>query len=152
MCILYTILLQLALLGLAHCFSAIPANMNLLQVLQESTCVWADTADCSTLVAFPTVLDVTTNPSLVFAAAAANTANFELVKRTIKICEDSSIHTMAEQLAVNFGVQALRMVPGRVCTQLDIRLGRDTAAMVKQAKKLMELYTKVRYINRQLSC
>jgi transaldolase len=136
---LHAMLLQLALLGMAHCFSATPANMNLLHVLQESTCVWADTADSSTLIASPTVLDVTTNPSLVFAAAAADT-NFELVKRLIKKSENSSIHTMAEQLAVNFGVQALRMVPGRACTQLDIRLGQDTAAMVKQAKNLMELY------------
>jgi transaldolase len=136
-------LLQIALLGSAHCFSASPAKMHLLQLLQESTCVWADTADSSTLIATPTVHDVTTNPSLVYAAAGANTPNFELVKRVIKDCEDSSTHAMAEQLAVSFGVQALRMVPGRVCTQLDIRLGQDRAAMVKQAHRLMELYVAV---------
>lgn len=45
-----------------------------------------------------------------------------------------------DKLFVNFGVEILKVVPGRVSTEIDARLSFDTAATVKKGKELMELY------------
>jgi len=117
---------------------------NALEKLKQYTVVVSDTGDFASIKAF-TPQDATTNPSLVYAASQ---------DPKYKALVDDAVHyartrggTSAEQveaaidkLFVNFGVEILKIVPGRVSTEIDARLSFDAAATVKKGRELMELY------------
>ena len=119
--------------------------MNRLEALKSMTTVVADTGDFQAIIDYRPQ-DATTNPSLLYKAAQMP-AYRELV-------EDAILHgtqhgggdsqaqarlTM-DKLAVNFGTEILRVVPGRVSTEIDARLSFDTEGTVRRAEALVELY------------
>lgn len=118
--------------------------MNRLQRLREMTKVVADTGDIEAIRRLvPT--DATTNPSLLLKAAQQPEYE-QLVRAAIEhgrtASSDKQQRTAAtlHRLAVNFGTEILRIVPGRVSTEVDARLSFDRDATIRQAEQLIGLY------------
>ena len=118
--------------------------MNRLDQLKQMTTVVADTGDIESIRQYvPT--DATTNPSLLLKAAQQ--PEYEALVRSA-IDYGRSVAQSAEQrapatlkkLAVNFGTEILKIVPGRVSTEVDARLSFDTEATIRYAEELVQLY------------
>ncbi|MES1993060.1 MAG: transaldolase [Pseudomonadota bacterium] len=118
--------------------------MNQLQQLRAYTTVVADTGDIEAIGRYrPT--DATTNPSLILAAAGQD-AYRHLVADAMHFGTAQSgtaaerLDAAMDKLAVNFGVEILRLVPGRVSTEVDARLSFDVPASLAKAHRLIALY------------
>ncbi|KAI8791532.1 transaldolase [Biomphalaria glabrata] len=115
-----------------------------LDQLKDVTVVVADTGDFAAMEKFkPT--DATTNPSLIFAAANMP-AYQKLIDEAVSYAkslggkEPQQLINAMDKVCVNFGVEILKIIPGRVSTEVDARLSFDTEAMVEKAQKLIKLY------------
>ena len=120
---------------------------NLLDQLATMTVVVADTGDIEAIRQF-TPRDATTNPSLILAAAQIP-AYQDLIDRSLQESrqllgpEASAEDVVAEaldEISVTFGKEILRIVPGRVSTEVDARLSYNTEATIAKARKLISLY------------
>lgn len=112
--------------------------MNQLDQLKKMTTVVADTGDFETLKQYqPT--DSTTNPSLIFAASQQPQYQ-HLVTRAIQ--EGKKLPDILDQVFVNFGLEILKIVPGRVSTEVDARLSFDVDGSIAKARRLIALYEK----------
>ncbi len=117
---------------------------NLLEQLKTITTVVADTGEFESIKRFAPV-DATTNPSLILKAAQqAEYAPLlqDVVARAdaAGIASDQRIGYMADRLAVNFGLEILKVIPGRISTEVDARLSFDTEATVSKAREIIALY------------
>jgi len=119
---------------------------NLLEQLKTFTVVVADTGDFASIQKFRP-RDATTNPSLIAAAAAmpqyqAVVANaLAWAKSNAKDTSPQGITRRAvDRLAVEFGIEILKVVPGRVSTEVDARLSYDTQASIDKARDLIAMY------------
>lgn len=118
--------------------------MNALEQLKTRTRVVADTGDFESMKAYLPV-DATTNPSLIYAsakdekyrhlAAAAATEAKKLSNNS-----DEQLKLCLDRVAVNFGLEILKIVPGRVSTEVDARLSFDTEGSIAKARELIRLY------------
>jgi transaldolase len=114
-----------------------------LQQLKKMTTIVVDTGDIDAIKQFhPT--DATTNPSLILAAAQKPQYK-HLIESAIQICKkagskEAQISLLMDQLFVNFGVEILKHIPGRVSTEVDARLSFDTEGSIKKAHALIEMY------------
>ena len=120
---------------------------NLLDQLAAITVVVADTGDIDAIRQF-TPRDATTNPSLILAAAQIPTYQ-DLIDRSLRESRQAMgpgasaaevVSEALDELSVTFGKEILRIVPGRVSTEVDARLSYDTEATVAKARKLIALY------------
>ncbi|MDB4575539.1 transaldolase [bacterium] len=118
--------------------------MNKLDQLKKMTTVVADTGDIDAISAY-TPTDATTNPSLLYKAAQQpqyeqllNDAIDYAMSRSEQM--ESRAIDMMDKLAVNFGVEILGIIPGRISTEVDARLSFDTDATVARAESLIGLY------------
>jgi transaldolase len=111
--------------------------MSLLEQLKQMTVVVADTGDFASLEAYKP-RDSTTNPSLIYAAAQLKPYE-HLVDDAVAFAE-GNIEACLDKLAVNFGVEILKIVPGRVSTEVDARLSFDTEGTINKAHRLIDLY------------
>nr|WP_324259182.1 transaldolase [Cellvibrio fontiphilus] len=116
-----------------------------LEQLKQFTDVVADTGDIEAIRLYKP-LDATTNPSLVYKAAQMPQYQDLL---TASIAASKSISNSAEQLsaacdhlAVGIGLEILKIVPGRISTEVDARLSFDTKASIAKAHQLIGLYEK----------
>lgn len=117
--------------------------MNQLDQLKKFTTVVADTGDFETLRRYmPT--DSTTNPSLIFAAAQLPQykALLEEAIRYGKSHNKDQLHHILNKVFVNFGLEILKIIPGRVSTEVDARLSFDKEGSIVQARQLIALYEK----------
>ena len=118
--------------------------MSLLDSLKRVTTVVADTGDIEAMRQFRPQ-DATTNPSLLLKAAQ-QPAYRPLVEAALAdadrlgLAEARRTEAFMDRLAVNFGREILKIVPGRVSTEVDARLSFDTAATVAKARELIGLY------------
>lgn len=118
--------------------------MNLLEQLKTYTKVVADTGDFDSMMAYKPV-DATTNPSLIYAASM-NARYKPLIDDAILYAKNLSgdktvqLNYAMDKLAVNFGLEILNIVPGRVSTEVDARLSFDTEASIAKAHELIKLY------------
>jgi len=118
--------------------------MTLLESLKEYTTVVADTGDIQAI-AKHRPQDATTNPSLLFHAAQM-TEYRRLVEEAAEIAlERGGRHEQVaaefiDHLFVLFGREILKVVPGRVSTEVAASLSFDTEATVAKARKLISLY------------
>jgi len=118
--------------------------MNQLEQLRKMTTVVADTGDIEAIKQCKPV-DATTNPSLIFKAAQQEQYAF-LINNAIeyadsKTCSISDkLALTLDKLAVNFGAEILKIVPGRVSTEVDSRLSFDTEGSIKKGRELIGLY------------
>jgi transaldolase len=115
-----------------------------LDQLKKLTKVVADTGDFESMRDFQPQ-DATTNPSLILAAAT-KPQYAHLLEGAVKDRRSSGL-TGAKQLddvidhvLVNFGLEILKIVPGRVSTETDARLSFDTAGTIAKARQLIALY------------
>jgi transaldolase len=120
--------------------------MKLLESLKQYTTVVADTGDIEAIHRHRPQ-DATTNPSLLYHAAQMP-AYRNLVEEAAEKASDlgGSHEQMTEefidQLFVLFGSEILKVVPGRVSTEVAASLSFDTPATVAKARKLISLYQK----------
>ena len=118
--------------------------MNLLEQLKTFTQVVADTGDFASIEAYKPI-DATTNPSLIYAASQDEKYK-SLIDDALSFAKKSStdkkvrLSKAMDKLAINFGLEILKIVPGRVSTEVDARLSFDTEATVKKARELISLY------------
>lgn len=112
-----------------------------LEQLKSMTTVVADTGDFESMRKFkPT--DATTNPSLILAAAAmpAYAALMEEAVAYARAEAKGSVEAAMDKLFVLFGKEILKIVPGRVSTEVDARLSFSKTASVDKARNLIRLY------------
>ena len=117
---------------------------NQLDSLRQLTVVVADTGDIDAIRQYKPD-DATTNPSLILSAAALP-QYASLIDEAIAYGKQQSqdkaqqLIDAEDKLAVNIGLEILKLVPGRVSTEVDARLSYDTDATVLKARKLIALY------------
>ncbi|KAK9891591.1 hypothetical protein WA026_015551 [Henosepilachna vigintioctopunctata] len=119
-------------------------STNSLEQLKSLTTVVADTGDFEAMRQFkPT--DATTNPSLMLAAA--NIAQYKpLIEKAVHYGRkvgnsvNEQVENAMDMLCVLFGIEILKIVPGRVSTEVDARLSFDKEGSIAKAKKLIQLY------------
>ena len=118
--------------------------MDKLSQLRKMTTVVADTGD---IAAIKTVkpIDATTNPSLILKASH-DPVYQNLIDEAVSFAKKKSNELeeqadwAARKVAVNFGVEILKEIPGRVSTEVDAHLSFDTPATLREAEILMDLY------------
>lgn len=123
------------------------ADRTLLEQLSEMTVVVADTGDLRSIEKFRP-RDATTNPSLITAAAqmpeyqevVSEALGWARAKVGAGASSDAVIAEAIDRLSVEFGLRILKLVPGRVSTEVDARLSYDTAATIEKAHKLIGMY------------
>lgn len=107
------------------------------QLKQFSTIV-ADTGDFRQLHRFAPQ-DATTNPSLVLEVVRSP-AYGSLVEHVVKDCPRAPVSDVADRVLVALGTEILKVVPGRVSTEIDARLSFDTDATISRAHRILDLY------------
>ncbi|MEY3485197.1 MAG: hypothetical protein RLZZ586_920, partial [Pseudomonadota bacterium] len=112
--------------------------MDTLSQLKRYTTVVADTGDFERMRQFQPQ-DATTNPSLILKAVQ-QTAYSNLVADVKRSNPKASPAQLIDRVLVAFGGEILKIVPGRVSTEVDARLSFDTKATVRKAKHLISLY------------
>ncbi len=118
--------------------------MNKLDQLKAMTEVVADTGDIEAIAQYkPT--DATTNPSLLLKAAQL--PQYEgLIKdaidwtQSIEVSESEKLELLVDKLAVSIGCEILKIIPGRISTEVDARLSFDTEASIHRAHRIIALY------------
>lgn len=121
-------------------------TMSQLEELKKITTVVADTGNIREIQKY-TPTDATTNPSLIFAAAQLPEYQY-LVKEAIAWGKQNApskelqLQYTLDRLTVDFGKEILKIVPGRVSTEVDARLSYDTDKSIARAKFLISLYEK----------
>lgn len=115
-----------------------------LDSLRSMTVVVADTGDIDAIKKYQPQ-DATTNPSLILSASALP-QYAPLIDEAIAYAKAQSadkaqqLIDAEDKLAVNIGLEILKIIPGRISTEVDARLSYDTQATVEKARKLIALY------------
>ncbi|AVJ03496.1 transaldolase [Haemophilus influenzae] len=115
-----------------------------LDSLRNMTVVVADTGDIDAIKKYQPQ-DATTNPSLILSASALP-QYAPLIDEALAYAKAQSADKVQQlidaedKLAVNIGLGILKIVPGRISTEVDARLSYDTQATVEKARKLIALY------------
>lgn len=115
-----------------------------LDSLRSMTVVVADTGDIEAIKKYQPQ-DATTNPSLILSASALP-QYAPLIDEAIAYAKAQSadkaqqLVDAEDKLAVNIGLEILKIVPGRISTEVDARLSYDTQATIEKARKLIALY------------
>jgi transaldolase len=118
--------------------------MNQLDQLKQHTVVVADTGDFESMRAYKPQ-DATTNPSLILAASQKPEYR-TIVDKAISEFKNSSlsgagkVDAILDRLVILFGLEILKIVPGRVSTEVDARLSFDTQANIDKARQLIAAY------------
>nr|WP_131979616.1 transaldolase [Cricetibacter osteomyelitidis] len=128
--------------------------MSQLETLKKMTVVVADTGDIEAIKQYQPQ-DATTNPSLILSASALP-QYASLIDEAVAYAKAQS-HDKTQQLidaedklAVNIGLEILKIVPGRISTEVDARLSYDTQATVEKARKLIALYNAAGIANERI--
>ena len=112
--------------------------MNQLDRLKQFTVIVADTGNFKQLAQFAP-RDATTNPSLILKAVQ-QPDYAPLLAETVAVYRDWPHDEIVDQVLVRFGLEILKIVPGRVSTEVDARLSFDCAATVARAHRIVALY------------
>lgn len=116
-----------------------------LEQLKQFTDVVADTGDIEAIRLYKP-MDATTNPSLVYKAAQMPQYQ-DLLAASINASKGitnsaQQLSAACDHLAVGIGLEILKIVPGRISTEVDARLSFDTKASIAKAHELISLYEK----------
>ena len=112
--------------------------------LRQYTTVVADTGDIAAMKLYQPQ-DATTNPSLILGAAQIPEYR-KLIDDAVAWARSQSsdraqqILDASDKLAVNIGLEILKLLPGRISTEVDARLSYDTEASIAKAKRIIKLY------------
>jgi transaldolase len=117
------------------------SNITQLDQLKQFTVVVADTGDFASMKQYAP-RDATTNPSLILKAASVP-ANAALLDKALKDAgSGADLGKVIDQLLVLFGLEILKIVPGRVSTEVDARLSFDRDGSIAKAREIIGLYEK----------
>jgi len=118
-----------------------------LEQLKELTTVVADSGDMNLFKVYKPQ-DATTNPSLILTAAQMP-AYQALIDSSLEYADkkgktiDERVSIAMDKLAVTFGAEILKIIPGRVSTELDARLSYDTQANIDKCHSLVKMYEEI---------
>ncbi len=112
-----------------------------LDQLKQFTTVVADTGDFVSMKEFAPQ-DATTNPSLILKAAAMADYAWLVDKALKEAGSSASLSATIDRLLVLFGLEILKIVPGRVSTEVDARLSFDRDGTITKAREIISLYEK----------
>jgi len=112
--------------------------MNQLEQLKQFTTVVADTGDFQSIQAY-TPRDATTNPSLILKAVQKEEYK-PLLAKAVQDNAGASTGAVIDKLLIAFGVEILKIIPGRVSTEIDAALSFDTQANIAKGRELIALY------------
>lgn len=118
--------------------------MNQLDQLRDLTEVVADSGDIEAIAKYKPV-DATTNPSLLYKAAQLPKyepliADAVSWVKSIEISDHEKLEALSDKLAVSIGCEILKLIPGRISTEVDARLSFDTEASILRAKRILAFY------------
>ncbi len=121
-------------------------GLSQLDQLKQFTKVVADTGDFETMREFHP-MDATTNPSLIFQATQKAEYRYILDaaiadRKNSGLTGAAQVEDVIDNVLVAFGLEILKIVPGRVSTETDARLSFDTAGTIAKAHQLIALYEK----------
>ena len=120
--------------------------MTLLDSLKKYTTVVADTGDIESMRAFKPQ-DATTNPSLLMKASQQPQYK-AIVEKSLADADQAGLpeskraEAFMDRMAVNFGMEILKIVPGRVSTEVDAKYSFDKEGSIAKARELIGLYEK----------
>lgn len=120
--------------------------MNQLDALKQVTTVVADTGDFESMKAYKPQ-DATTNPSLILQASQKEQYR-SLVDQAVAefrnagLSEAARVEAIMDRILILFGLEILKIVPGRVSTEVDARLSFDVHGNVNKARQLIAAYEK----------
>lgn len=112
--------------------------MNQLEQLKQYTTVVADTGDFESMKQYQPQ-DATTNPSLILQAAG-KPEYAHLIEQAVGEMGGKGTDAIIDRVLVLFGLQILKIVPGRVSTEVDARLSFDTQGTIDKAHQLIAAY------------
>ena len=112
--------------------------MTSLDQLKQFTTVVADSGDFRLLEAYKPQ-DATTNPSLILKSVQKEEYR-PLLEKTVRDNQGKPIGHIIDELIIAFGREILKIIPGRVSTEVDARLSFDTAATIDRAHSLIAAY------------
>jgi transaldolase len=121
-------------------------SINQLDQLKQITTVVADTGDFESMKAYQPQ-DATTNPSLILQAAGKPEYR-HLVEQAISEIKANGLtggaltEAILDRIIILFGLEILKIVPGRVSTEVDARLSFDAEGTVAKARQLIAAYEK----------
>ncbi len=113
-------------------------TMNQLDQLKQHTVVVADTGNFKQLAQYAPQ-DATTNPSLILKAVQ-NADYAPLLNETVRAHRDLPVDEIVDQVLVRFGLEILKVIPGRVSTEVDARLSFDQQATLQRARRIIQHY------------
>ena len=112
--------------------------MNLLEQMKKYTFMVADTGDFERIQVYQPK-DATTNPTLILRAAKLPA--YQNMIQEVKVeFANASLDDRMDQLLVRFGMEILKVVPGRVSTEIDAELSFNIEDSVARARKIIDLY------------
>jgi len=112
--------------------------MNQLEQLKQFTTIVADTGDFQAMKAFAP-RDATTNPSLILKAVQKDEYR-PLLEQAVQRHSGKPVGEIIDHLLVAFGLEILKLIPGRVSTETDARLSFNTAGTIAKGRELIRLY------------
>lgn len=112
--------------------------MSALDQLKQFTTVVADTGDFNAMRAYAP-RDATTNPTLILKAVS-KPEYATLLTETVAAHPDETVGEVCDRLLVRFGCEILKIIPGRVSTEVDARLSFDTEGTIVKAHRIVDLY------------
>ena len=125
-----------------------------LDALRNMTVVVADTGDIDAIKKYQPQ-DATTNPSLILSASALP-QYAPLIDEAVAYakaqsdCKKQQLIDAEDKLAVNIGLEILKIVPGRISTEVDARLSYNTQGTVEKARKIIKLYNQAGIANERI--
>lgn len=112
-----------------------------LEQLKRFTTVVADTGDFTAMKEF-TPQDATTNPSLILKVAGSADNRWIIEKALKDSGAGASVSHVIDRVLVLFGLEILKIIPGRVSTEVDARLSFDRDGSIAKAREIIALYEK----------
>jgi len=112
--------------------------MNQLEQLKQHTTIVADTGDFQAMKAFAP-RDATTNPSLILKAVQKDEYK-PLLEKAVRDNVHLPTGDVIDRLLIAFGLEILKLIPGRVSTETDARLSFDTQGTIAKGRALIALY------------
>lgn len=122
-------------------------KLNKLDQLKKLTIVVIDTGDIDAIKKYHPQ-DATTNPSLILSALQKPEYEY-LIDEAIQYCRKKNVPSskqislLIDKLFVNIGAEILKIIPGRVSTEVDSRLSYDVEGSIKKAQFLISLYEEI---------
>lgn len=109
-----------------------------LEQLKKYTVIVADTGDLNSIKQFKPY-DATTNPTLIFKAVQ-NPEYKPLIEQIIRQYINNPIEKIIDAILVTLGVEILKLIPGRVSTEIDARFSFDTQKTIEKARDIIDAY------------